>query len=369
LELGRAATATSSLNETALRTLAGVASGAISLSNFYGKSSVPPLTTAHFLQGGLTTSSYISTTTKFETTTNTTSSAGFTAVVPRAAAPTGCGTTKGVSMRGQDADRSVETSKVTEISGINFSTATLYNPSAESTTQHHGGNGMSEKNIRAIVNRGSRATNNSQTWDFTYEQFSFSTETLSVVTNFPNNGWPRFPVQSTDFDPMAQKQAWNHVNHGTMWHKNSGNSSRVFRLVFATNTLTNLGSYNPYNGHAATEYNACSDGVLGYMQGLYNPGGGSNNLRVWSATFDLTNLTHVNRQQVPQGGIARVDGNVTCSPSSLLYLHGGAQSFSTTVFTNTNSFSLVTFVFTGAISSGMHQGSVTQPFYPNFIGF
>jgi hypothetical protein len=38
LELGRAATATSSLNETALRTLAGVPSGQISLSNFYGKS-------------------------------------------------------------------------------------------------------------------------------------------------------------------------------------------------------------------------------------------------------------------------------------------------------------------------------------------
>lgn len=39
LELGRAATATSNLNETGLRTLAGIASGAISLSNFWGKSS------------------------------------------------------------------------------------------------------------------------------------------------------------------------------------------------------------------------------------------------------------------------------------------------------------------------------------------
>ena len=38
LELGRSATATSSLNESALRTLAGVASGTISLSSFYGKS-------------------------------------------------------------------------------------------------------------------------------------------------------------------------------------------------------------------------------------------------------------------------------------------------------------------------------------------
>ena len=39
LELGRAAGATSSLDETSLRSLAGVASGTISLSSFYGKSS------------------------------------------------------------------------------------------------------------------------------------------------------------------------------------------------------------------------------------------------------------------------------------------------------------------------------------------
>lgn len=40
LELGRSATATSNLNETSLRNLAGVSSGAISLSNFYGKSNL-----------------------------------------------------------------------------------------------------------------------------------------------------------------------------------------------------------------------------------------------------------------------------------------------------------------------------------------
>ena len=39
LELGRAAGATSSLNESDLRSLAGVASGAISMSDFYGASS------------------------------------------------------------------------------------------------------------------------------------------------------------------------------------------------------------------------------------------------------------------------------------------------------------------------------------------
>ena len=39
LELGKAAGATSSLNDTDLRSLAGISTGAISLSNFYGKSS------------------------------------------------------------------------------------------------------------------------------------------------------------------------------------------------------------------------------------------------------------------------------------------------------------------------------------------
>lgn len=43
-ELGRAATTAISLNETAVRTLAGVPSGAISMSNLYGKSSVAPPT-------------------------------------------------------------------------------------------------------------------------------------------------------------------------------------------------------------------------------------------------------------------------------------------------------------------------------------
>jgi len=43
IELGRSATASSNLNESALRTLAGVPSGAISLSNFYGKSNRPAL--------------------------------------------------------------------------------------------------------------------------------------------------------------------------------------------------------------------------------------------------------------------------------------------------------------------------------------
>jgi len=53
LELGRTATTSSNLNETALRTLAGVASGQISLSNFYGKSNIlPPSSVEYYVVAG-----------------------------------------------------------------------------------------------------------------------------------------------------------------------------------------------------------------------------------------------------------------------------------------------------------------------------
>lgn len=44
VELGRSSTATTSLGESAVRALAGVASGAISLSNLRGKSNAPTIT-------------------------------------------------------------------------------------------------------------------------------------------------------------------------------------------------------------------------------------------------------------------------------------------------------------------------------------
>lgn len=54
LELGRAAGATSSLNEAALRTLAGVASGAISISNFYGKANFTVAYNSLYIGNGYT---------------------------------------------------------------------------------------------------------------------------------------------------------------------------------------------------------------------------------------------------------------------------------------------------------------------------
>lgn len=52
LELGRSATTSSNLNETALRTLAGIASGQIALNNFYGKSNLQPVSWTMLIMGG-----------------------------------------------------------------------------------------------------------------------------------------------------------------------------------------------------------------------------------------------------------------------------------------------------------------------------
>jgi len=59
LELGRSATATSSMGETALRDLAEVSTGAISMSNFYGASSVTTLWSTGITTGSATISGSI----------------------------------------------------------------------------------------------------------------------------------------------------------------------------------------------------------------------------------------------------------------------------------------------------------------------
>jgi hypothetical protein len=143
LELGRAATATSSLNEEALRTLAGVASGAISLSNFYGKSNVPPYPANVFVGSGITGTHYYQFSSnwsnniyRINSTTNAIDSP-FNGAQARGYAQSGSNTTKGIWWFGETKNDSIR-GKTTEIDGVNLSTSTLYNPSVtvnESTNE------------------------------------------------------------------------------------------------------------------------------------------------------------------------------------------------------------------------------------------
>lgn len=77
-ELGRSATATISLDETAVRTLAGVSSGAISLASLYGKSNGPTFTPAGGASAG--SASYLDSFAGFSGTASVTISCSTTAV-------------------------------------------------------------------------------------------------------------------------------------------------------------------------------------------------------------------------------------------------------------------------------------------------
>lgn len=78
LEVGRSATTTSSLNDSSLRTLAGVASGQISFSNFYGKSN--DITSQYGLFAGGCDQSYNDTSTAMKISFNNFSSVATTSL-------------------------------------------------------------------------------------------------------------------------------------------------------------------------------------------------------------------------------------------------------------------------------------------------
>jgi len=101
LELGRAQNATSSMGESALRTLAGVPSGAISISNFYGKSNTatPSFNSAATFFLNKTGAGTQTTTLTF----NTDGTISYTSADAGYTGPTACitptGSTTGISIR------------------------------------------------------------------------------------------------------------------------------------------------------------------------------------------------------------------------------------------------------------------------------
>ena len=122
LELGKLATATVSLNDTAVRTLAGIASGEISLSSFYGKSS--EIAGKGYFGGGFTTAA-TSEIDGIEFATQTAVNPTITLSIARS-------NLAGVNstIKGYYAGGNVSTVNYTEIDGILFSNETAINPSA-----------------------------------------------------------------------------------------------------------------------------------------------------------------------------------------------------------------------------------------------
>jgi hypothetical protein len=129
LELGRSATATSQMNESAMRSLAGVASGAISLSSFYGKSNRLGYGFAYMTSAnlGVNRQDLIQ---KVTYSTNTFAASGISPGVSGFDAASEFGTSAIESMTvGLYYGGSVYNGgKTAELSGVNFSTQTQVNP-------------------------------------------------------------------------------------------------------------------------------------------------------------------------------------------------------------------------------------------------
>lgn len=125
LELGRSASATTSLNETAVRGLAGISSGTISLSNFYGKSS---RISDNFSYGGYNGADPVIVE-KFNDITETQTNAGFTMAASQYLHVPLTSPTKGIGFKGWPTNTGGGAQgKSDEIQGVNYSTTTLYNP-------------------------------------------------------------------------------------------------------------------------------------------------------------------------------------------------------------------------------------------------
>lgn len=183
LELGRAATASSNLNESALRTLAGVASGQISISNFYGKSS--DITSQYGLFGGGMDGSYNYTNSSFKYGYSTTTSVVSTNLLSYGGGygiSAAGNTSAGYFMGGRDSNNNT----VGTVSKFTYSGNSVSAGSNLSVNRHSGtGFGNQTYGISASGLSGNLISN---TWSrYTYSSNAVSSHnTLSGCIDYPD---------------------------------------------------------------------------------------------------------------------------------------------------------------------------------------
>lgn len=175
LELFRAATANSNLNESALRSLAGVPAGAISLSNFYGKMNVIPR--GYFCGGAWSGASTEIDGVQFSNDTSINPSAALSMLRYGGAGVNS--PSKGYIMGGGDN----YSNPISDIDGLNFSSETAINPAAGMVSARTG-SGVSSSTIGYCLG-GERVG----VWD-EIDGINFSTEAqVNPSSGINTGGW------------------------------------------------------------------------------------------------------------------------------------------------------------------------------------
>lgn len=183
LELGRTATTSSNLNETALRGLAGVASGQISISNFWGKSS--DITSQYGLFGGGMTGSYVYTNSTFKygySTATSVTSTSLSSIGGGYGISAAGNTSAGYFMGGRDANNNT----MGTVSIFTYSGNTVAQ-GANLSVNRHSGTGFGNQTY-GITASGYSGVTISNTWTrYTYSSNVIgSWNTLSGGTDYPD---------------------------------------------------------------------------------------------------------------------------------------------------------------------------------------
>jgi hypothetical protein len=184
LELGLSAAATSSMNDAGLRTLAGVASGAISLSNFYGRSNRLGYgfvyTAGYYNSGG--NLGYADSLAKLTFSTNTFTS-GVASLSTLVLGSYGVeSSTVGLLMGGRSLLGAGD--KTAEIWGVNFATSTLNNPA---TTFGYVAYGSSFSSSTNGYSSGSFTFTTAGAGSSLTQKINFSTYAISTTTSIPGS--------------------------------------------------------------------------------------------------------------------------------------------------------------------------------------
>ena len=257
-------------------------------------------------------------------------------------------------------------SKTDEISGVNFSTATLYNPSTTSPDSAHGYAGMSEKNVRAIAGRG-------QNWQDSFvreiDAFSFSTETVSLVTtpsrdflhSLSGDTTSAYGVPTTFSGNQGFSTSTYGVYGGGRTQNPGGYGFWLDKLIFSTNTIAVLNDNvlsGTFNGNDMN--NVGSNGTLGFL------GFGNYASSYYGTyTFDLSNGAFTSR--TASGGTTF--GRMTTSTPTKVYMGCGLYQAGAGNFqfpTVISRYSFVDFTLSNT-SASSHSSQSGMGLYPNFL--
>jgi hypothetical protein len=227
LELSNLATATITMNDTNVRNLAGVASGAISLSNFYGKSAALDYMWMYLTNFNASTA-WVGTTKKITYSTDTVA-AGVTPVNVTNQGYIWSSKTIATIYGGYS---DANSNKLNYLWGITFATQTTFNP-ADPGPRWGSGFALGSDTVGYQIGVYEQTGGAGNLWN----SVNLSTYAFTARGTWPNYG-PSWPSLADSYIYYSMVCSTTTVGYSISGSSTSGNgfTNRVFGLIYSTNT-------------------------------------------------------------------------------------------------------------------------------------